>query len=130
MGLNADGTSKFDHEDAEILAARAKAFAAMPGPRVGDFVRFQDDVTRRISHLWPEGSVQTSDYGTYYLAESGHLSMSGSLHPAVPLDSLVATGEAMPGDVWFFHHDYPVRDGGVDATLLFRVYSCPRPAPL
>ena len=129
MGLNADGTSKFDHEDPKMLSARTKAFGAMAGPRVGDYVRFQDDVTRRISCMWPEGGVQTSDHGTYYLAESGHISMSGSLNTAVPADSLIATGETKAGDVWFFHHDCPVRDGGLDATLLFRVYACPRPAP-
>jgi hypothetical protein len=116
-----------DERDQEILATRIIALNAVPGPRVGDWVEFADRVTRRISYIWPDG-VQTSDGGTYYLGV-GYVSMSGSLHHIVPLTSLKRVKETRPGSVWFFHHDYPAADGGVDTSISFRVYVCALAAP-
>jgi hypothetical protein len=116
-----------DRQDSEILAARQAALEARPGPRVGDWVEFPGSIRRRISHIWPD-SLQTSDEGSYYLG-NGYVSMSGSLHPGVPPDSLTDTGHTRDGEVWFFHHDFPTAGGGVDACIPFRVYACALPAP-
>lgn len=119
--------SILDQTDQAILRARQTAFDQRPGPRVGDWVEFPDNIRRRISYLWPDGA-QTSDGGTYYLGD-GYISMSGSLHRTVPLTSLTPTNRVRRGDVWFFHHDYPTGGGGVDTIIPCRVFTCALPAP-
>ena len=109
-----------DQQDLDILAARLVALDKVLGPRVGDYVEFEPGVVRRISYLWPD-SVQTSDGGSYYLGD-GYVSMSGSLHPGVPRENLVRTKRTRPGNVWFFHHNFPQADGGVQTSIPFRVY--------
>jgi hypothetical protein len=64
--------TQLDARDTEILAQRIYAFEQVTGPRVGDYVRFADDVTRRISYIWRDEhdqafNVQTSDGGSFYL---------------------------------------------------------------
>lgn len=119
---------KFDERDAEILAERVEAFNARQGPRVGDYVRFADDVTRRISHVWRDEhdaafSVQTSNGGSYYLGK-GYVSMSGSLFGGVKPETLTLTEETRDGAVWFFHHDWHTAHNGVDTVATFRVFTC------
>lgn len=111
-----------DDRDQAILAKRQAALDKRRGPRVGDWVEFTDGVVRRISYIWPD-SIQTSDGGTYYL-DLGYVSMSGSLHQGVPAKSLKRTKRTKTGGIWFFHHDFPTADGGVDTTIAFRVYAC------
>lgn len=119
---------KFDERDAEILAERIAEYDARQGPRVGDYVRFADDVTRRISYVWRDEhetvfSVQTSTGGSYYLGK-GYVSMSGSLFGGVKPDTLTLTDETRDGGVWFFHHDWHTAHNGVDVTVPFRVFTC------
>lgn len=119
---------KFDERDAEILAERVEAFNERQGPRVGDYVRFADDVTRRISYVWRDEhetvfNVQTSNGGTYYLGK-GYVSMSGSLFGGVKPDTLTLTDETRDGEVWFFHHDFHTAHNGVDTVTAFRVFTC------
>lgn len=126
----------FDGRDLEILRSRVDELNERTGPRVGDFVRFADGVTRRVSHLWAwdvrtDGprpadwvdSAQTSDGGSFYLGD-GYVSMSGGLHPGVPLETLTDTGELLSGQCWFFHHDWHRAHNGVNVCVPFRLYSC------
>ena len=122
-----------DARDEEIVARRMKKLNEVEGPRVGDFVRFTDGTLRRISYRWNDGEgwdggCQTSDHGSYYLSEYG-VSMSGSLHPCVPTESLQRTDECRDGSVWIFHHDWAKAHNGVDFMVPFRVYECDREAP-
>lgn len=111
-----------DARDAEILASRVAALDARdPAPRCGDYVVFSDGVTRRVSYVWPDG-VQTSAGGSWHLG-NGACSFSGSLYRSTPLDALQLTEEKRPGRVWFFHHDHWTAHNGVDAEVLFRVYT-------
>lgn len=119
-------TQTLDQRDVSIVAERMAALDAKPGPRVGDFVRFSDGTLRRISYRWTDGAgwdggCQTSDGGSYYLG-NGYVSMSGSLHPAVPTEQLTPTGERRDGSVWIFHHDIRQAHNGVDVSVPFRVY--------
>lgn len=116
-----------DPQDQKILEERQAALDQKSGPRVGDWVEFADGVTRRISYLWPEG-VQTSDGGSFYL-DRGSVSMSGSLYPTVPRESLTRTERSRPGSAWFFHHDYSAAGNSVEVSFPFRVYGCDLPAP-
>lgn len=116
-----------DERDLALLTQRQAALDAIPGPRVGDWVEFPDSIVRRISYLWP-ADAQTSDGGSFYLGK-GYVSMSGSLYRSVPTASLVRTERTRPGSVWFFHHDFPAALGGVETSALFRIYTCPLPAP-
>lgn len=123
----------FDDRDAEILATRAAALMKNP-INVGDFVRFADGVTRRISYIWTDehgahlpNGIQTSAGGSYYLG-SCYVSFSGALFNGVPFESLTDTGDTHDGDVWFFHHDYHTANNGVHCTAKFRVWTCSLPA--
>lgn len=124
-------TLHFDTNDQAIVDRRRTQLDTLPGPRVGDFVEFADGTVRRISETWgdpPDRRAQTSDGGNFYLGEHG-VSFSGSLYPAVPADSLTATGHTRPGAVWIFHHDHWRAHHGVHTTIPFRVYTCELPAP-
>lgn len=116
-----------DARDRRIIGERMGALLERKGPRVGDFVDFADGTQRRISYLWPDGA-QTSDGGSYYLGR-GYVSMSGALHPCVPLESLEPTGELRAGWVWIFHHDHHTAHNGVDARVSFRVFRCAQEPP-
>lgn len=118
-------TAELDERDRVILDERTAALDKHPGIRVGDFVRFADGATRRVSYLWPHGA-QTSDGGSYYLGH-GYVSMSGSLYSPVKLDTLTLTRETRPGAVWFFHHDHFTAHNGVHANIPFRLYECSLP---
>jgi len=124
--------AELDERDAALFAGRIAAYDAIPGPRVGDFVIFADDVTRRISHIWRDErdavfNIQTSDGGTYCLGD-GSVSMSGSLRPGVKPDTLTPTEERRNGSIWFFRHDQWKADNGIDTTMSFRVFRCSEPA--
>lgn len=122
-----DVIAALDERDQAILDARVSALNAIPGPRVGDFVRFADGTIRRISHIWDDGP-QTSDGGSYYLG-NGYVSMSGGLFPHVPNSSITPTEEKREGSAWFFHHDYATAHNGVGVLVAFRVFDCSLPAP-
>lgn len=118
----------WDERDDAILAERVAALDAVEGPRVGDFVRFNEGTVRRISYIWRDEhetafNVQTSDGGSFYLG-NGYVSMSGSLYSGVKLDTLTLTDETRTGSVWFFHHDMAGQDRGVGARMTFRVFEC------
>lgn len=120
------GHPTFDDRDATILAKRAALLDAIPGPRVGDWIRFEDGSLYRISHLWvwgdPDDGAQISEGGSWYLGE-GYVSFSGALYPSIPLTTLTRTDETRPGSVWFFHHNVSGAGRGVYASLPFRVYT-------
>lgn len=122
------GDQSLDGDDLKILADRKEAFNARPGIRVGDYVKFSDGVIRRVSFLTPEGGVQTSRGGSFYLG-NGWVSFSGSLFQPVPSGTLKRAGWQSPGSVWFFHHDYASAGNGVDAKLQFRVFLSEQVAP-
>jgi hypothetical protein len=110
-----------DDRDKTILAARVAAFDPTEGPRVGDYVEFIDDVTRRISYIWPHG-VQTSEGGSFYLGE-GYMDFSGSLHPTIPTETLtLIEGVTREAWAWFFHHDYWTAHNGVHVRVSVRVW--------
>jgi hypothetical protein len=120
-------TGEIDERDREMIARRMEKLNAIPGPRVGDFVEFPGDITRRISYIWPE-AAQISKGGSYYLGD-GYVSMSGSLYTGVPLETLTDTGQVRDGAVWVFHHDWHTAHNGVDTLVAFRVFHCSADAP-
>jgi len=120
----------FDEKDQEILDRRRARYDEILGPRMGDWVTYDDGTWRRISYIWREDAepvdIQTSKGGAWYLGD-GYVSMSGSLFGSTPAHTLTDTGQTRPGNVWFFHHDWAERDGGVNASMPFRVFLCSRP---
>src|SRR4051812_27516804 len=99
-----------DTRDQEIVAHRAALLRQHEYPDCGDFIRFTDGITRRVSHVYPPdwgdmAGVQTSDGGGFYLGP-GFVSFSGSLYVPVPMTSLTLTEETASGRVWVFHHDF------------------------
>lgn len=118
----------------ELLAASVANLDAREGPRVGDFVRFACSTVRRISYHWRDdagwdGGVQTSDTGSYHLAPSGYVSMSGSLFTCVPTESLTLTDETREGSVWIWDGGFAGAGRAVHYLVPFRVYDCARDAP-
>lgn len=125
--------TQLDARDTEILAGRIRAFEQVAGPRVGDYVRFADDVTRRIAYMWRDEddrpfSAQTADDGSFYLGQS-YVSFSGGLNQGVEPTTLTDTGRRVLGSVWFFHHDQRMAHNGVDTEIPFRLYQCSEVAP-
>lgn len=117
-----------DDRDAAILAARVAAFDPVEGPRVGDYVHFNDGVTRQISYVWPD-SVQTSDGGSFYLGK-GYMSFSGGLYTAVPTETLtLVEGVTREAGAWFFHHDHWTAHNDVHVRVPVRVWMSSAKAP-
>ena len=126
-------TTDLDERDRQILWERRHSIELADEPRNGDYVIFADGTTRRVSHVygadWGDmAGVQTSDGGSFYLG-NGYVSFSGSLYPSVKMTTLTLTAEQRPGSAWFFHHDWAMRDNGVDVTIPFRVYRCTENPP-
>jgi hypothetical protein len=117
-----------DPTDVELLAERQTKRLANPRALEGDWVEFDDFVTRRISHVWPE-HVQTSDGGSWHISRSGCGSFSGGLYPGVPQSSLTDTKTLRPARFWFFHRDMGRAHHGVYADVNVRVWRCSLPAP-
>lgn len=121
----------FDQQDAEILAQRQESILARKGPIQGDFIRFQDGSLKRIAHVWRDENdnpeyIQPTYYdgdGSFYLG-NGYMSYSGSLDTGIPWTMFAPTTETIPGHVWFFHHDYPRCQGGVQAKVNCHVWHC------
>lgn len=121
-----------DHErNTEILADLTAAFDAVPGPRVGDFIRTADGAYVRISFHRPAHAcrdraarVQTTRGGRFFLGV-GYMEFSGSLDPAIPVSRLQPTAEVRDGTCWFFSRGHVRAHNGVDVTIPCRVYACP-----
>jgi len=125
--------TELDERDRQILWERRHSIELTEEPRCGDYVEFADGITRRVSHVygadWDDmAGVQTSDGGSFYLG-NGYVSFSGSLYPSVSMTTLTLTGQQRAGSAWFFHHDWAMRDNGVDVTIPFRVYRSTANAP-
>ena len=128
----AHGYPALDERDQAIVDARAIEYAAIEGPRVGDYLRFPDGALIRVAHVWDGEGVQPScerfGRGSYYLGSTmgggGFCSYSGSLDPLVPVSALTRTDETKPGSVWIFHHNHPCGGGGRDTAIPFRIYAC------
>lgn len=130
---------ELDERDREIIAERETALNKVDGPRIGDWVRFNDGVMHRVCHVhnWTEqdrreypslvAGVQTTVGGSFHLA-NGSVSYSGGLDPTLPFEKLTPTGETRDGRVWIFHHDSWRADNGVDFTIPFRVYEASVPS--
>lgn len=120
--------SDLDERDAQILRIRQDAYNRRPGPKVGDFIRYNDGTMRRISYVWrneqnaPE-SIQNSDGGSFYLGD-GYMDFSGALNPGIPAETLSYKGEKKVGRAWFFHHDYACADNGIDVPVIVSVWDC------
>lgn len=112
-------------KDAAILAARVEARDRIAGPRVGDIIRFADGGEGRFTYHWGDG-IQTTTRpnggGSFYLAESGGLSYSGSLAESIPLARIVDTGEVGEGAAWFFHDDWRTAHNAVQVSIPCRIY--------
>ncbi len=113
----------------ELLENRTAMRDEHPGPRVGDYVLFPDDMPRdgkyerqveRFSHDW-EDALQTSPGGSWYLG-NGYASFSGSLNRSIPKVRLEDTGEVRLGSFWFFSNDHARAHNGIDVQAPCRVY--------
>src|SRR5260370_42660751 len=120
---------ELDQVDHDKACRNLLKFDALSGPRVGDYVIFADDVTRRISYVYGEDwetdmqGVQTSDGGSWYFG-FGYCDFSGGLYQPVKMDTLTLTDEIRLGNVWMFHHGYQTAGNGITFQIPFRVYKC------
>lgn len=119
-----------DARDAAILSARRAQRAALPPsiPQVGEWVREVDGSMSRVTYVWELSDglyVQAGggELGSFYLLDSGHESYSGGLDPGFPGERLTLTDETAPGQVWFFHHDFPGAHRGVYFMMPERVWN-------
>jgi hypothetical protein len=106
-----------------ILVVRMRAYDAIQGARVGDWV----DTPKgqfRIAHDWGD-SVQLSssagDHHGVYLSV-GSASYSGGLDSPIPVDRLQPTRETRPGTVWFFSENEVRAHNGIYLQADFRVF--------
>lgn len=122
----ADG-SPLDDDDAQLVRGRAAGFDGVPGPRVGDYVRFQDGHLERFSHDWGDG-LQTAIGGSWYLGTEGYVSFSGSLNPMLAYPDLQLTKDRRDGAFWCFHHDHWRAGNAIRFELVCNVYVYGAPA--
>ena len=122
-----------DEKNINLVRSYAVERDKIDGPRMGDFVVFQDEegqIVERISCLF-DSSVhqfaQTSPWGSFYLGKSGAVSFSGGLNPSIPLESLTQTEETMEGAFWIFHHGEVGAHRGVGCTAPCRVFRTSAP---
>jgi hypothetical protein len=111
-----------DTKNQTILEAREAAFNARPGARVGDFVIMPNGKLHRFTHDWGD-VIQTwrATEGSFYLAD-GYASYSGSLESSIPKSGLTLTDETRLGRFWFFNHDDPAANNGIDVQIQCRVF--------
>lgn len=117
-----------DAKDIDLLGERQARRLDYTVPMEGDYVEFSDGVTRRMSHVWPDG-VQTSDGGSWHISDSGYGSFSGGLYPSVHRASLTLTDELRHGAFWFFHHAWAKGHNAIHCQIAVRVWRCSLPAP-
>lgn len=126
---------QFDDRDNALRLKYATALDAIPGPRVGDWIRFACGIVRRVSYVWRfedaalADSIQTSCDGYGFHLGDGFVSFSGSLYRGVHERTLTLTNERRDGRVWLWHHGMSGADCGVETTIPFRVYTCSENAP-
>ncbi len=115
-------TRESDPRNLAILADREREYNAIPGPRVGDFLKLPSGAYTRFTYDWGD-TLQTggSSHGGYYLSD-GSVSYSGGLDPGIKRADLLETPEFKPGWFWFFDHNYPRAHGGVDFPVSCRVF--------
>jgi len=124
---------ELDSEDRRILAKRTALFNRQKGPRVGDFIVFADEVTRRIARVEPEnGSPDRSVYlsdAYFYLSEKEGVLHNTRLHRPVQIRHMELTDKRRTGSAWTFHHGISTEHNGVNVEIRFRVYRCSELAP-
>ena len=122
----------------QILSSRSSIHMEKNYPQVGDFVKFDNGPTRRISHVWKysdeedpkEWLIQTSEiYSGYYLGQGGHISYSGGLYQAFQANVLELAAWTKPGTVWIFNRGYPKAHGAVHLKCMFKVWYAHCEAP-
>lgn len=115
--------NELDAIDQAILGERVTARDQIEGPRIGDYVRFQNGEVERFSNDYGT-DLQTSPLhaGSFFLHSHGNAGFSGSLNPAIPLKSLTLSGESRSGQFWFFHHNSAGPGRGVSFSIQCRVY--------
>lgn len=116
---------RLDPRDMAILRERAALYAALQGPRVGDWVQMADKSLRRFTYDWGKEIQTTLPYtgpASFYLTPEGRASYSGGLASAIPKSDLMLVSEALDGRFWFFHHDWPRAHNGVDVLLQCRLF--------
>lgn len=116
---------QFDTADQAIKDRNLKLWNTIPGPRVGDFLEYDDGTLRRFTHDWGDSiqitSISEPGGGSFYLA-FGYCSYSGGLDPGIHKSRLRDTGVSKEGRVWFFHHDHARGHNGVSTSIPCRVY--------
>lgn len=113
----------FDAMDARILREAIAELDKVEGPRLGDFVKFQDGSINRISVNRHRNEVQTTQHGSFFLGKGGFMEFSGACGAPIARERLTPLSETLEGDVWTFHHGYVVAGGRVDGKVPFRVYA-------
>lgn len=109
-------------DNGQIFAERVEARMKLKGPQVGDYLLSEKGYTR-FTHKWDD-IMQTggSEFGQFYLNDSGRCSYSGGLNSGISRDEIVLTDETKEGKVWFFDRDISGADRGINVMIKCRVW--------
>ena len=109
--------------NAAILAVRMRAYDAIQGARVGDWVDTPEGQFRVALDLGDRVQLSSyaGDHHGIYLSV-GSASYSGGLDAPVPVDQLQPTSETRPATVWFFSENEVRAHHGVYLQADFRVF--------
>lgn len=121
-------TVQWDETDHELLDKRVKARDAIIGPRLGDYVLFNDGIYGRFCHDWGE-DIQWCPGGSFHLFSGGGCSYSGGLNSAILKSGLKPIDKTKLGSFWFFHHDLAGASRGVYFKIPCRVFEVDYDAP-
>lgn len=121
LAFEADG---LDATAAGILREAVASLDEIPGPRLGDFVRFEDGSLKRIT-VWRDGHMQAGapENAGFFLWRGGFTEVVGFCGDQIDPARLQRLDESMDGKVWTFRNGDVQPGGRVDTKVPFRVYS-------
>jgi hypothetical protein len=127
--MSDDLNPQLDSIDRKLLAKYVVARNKEKPPRKGDYVIYPDGQTKRMSVYLKDEDVLCMHEARFseiwLLLTSRGVNGGGGMGSGrnqIPLSKLIDTGETMPGEFLFFHHDGPPWGGSVKVQLPCRVY--------
>lgn len=106
----------------KLFLKRESVYNKIQGIRVGDFIKEKNGRLTRVTHIWPDGSVQTGGNGGSYYLGNRYMEYSGSLDHGYNKLNLRRINTTKVGRVWFFKNDWHTADNAVHYNMKFRVY--------
>lgn len=122
MAMPRSASAEMDEMDHSIMRSRIEKWAAISGPRVGDFCLMPDGAMQRFAYDHGDRMQPSSEPGSFYFGD-GFMDYSGGLDSSIMKSEIRDSGQLMDGLAWFFHHDHQRAHNAVHCMVPCRVFS-------